>query len=148
MRIGFTGTRMGMNRPQMDTFHKFVCELPQFTEFHHGACIGADAETTDTVAEIEEGDGPRRFAIIAHPCDLSGFRSSEAIRSSDEVLPEKAPLDRNRDIVDACDLLVACPAGPEERRSGTWSTVRYARKRGKQVVVIWPDGTVTEEDHS
>jgi hypothetical protein len=45
----------------------------------------------------------------------------------------------------AAAMLAACPKGPEERRSGTWATVRYARKTGKPVVIFWPDGTVTEE---
>ena len=47
---------------------------------------------------------------------------------------------------DETDMLVACPKGPEEVRSGTWSTVRFARKRGKRIVIIMPDGTVTEEN--
>jgi bifunctional non-homologous end joining protein LigD len=35
------------------------------------------------------------------------------------------------------------PAEPEEQlRSGTWSTVRFAKKQGKPVFVILPDGTV------
>lgn len=144
MKIGFTGTRDGMTRPQMHAFYKFVCELPEFTEFHHGACVGADAEAADTVAEMEEGDGPRRWTVTAHPGDMPRFVSHEAIKSSDVVLPEKQPLARNRDIVDACEMLVACPAGAESRRSGTWATIRYARKRAKRVVIIWPDGKVTE----
>jgi outer membrane protein insertion porin family len=58
------------------------------------------------------------------------------------------PLDRNRAIVDSCDVLIACPKGPEEQRSGTWATVRYARKQKKRIVIIWPDGEVTEEKGS
>jgi bifunctional non-homologous end joining protein LigD len=35
------------------------------------------------------------------------------------------------------------PAEPEEQlRSGTWSTVRFAKKQGKPVFLILPDGTV------
>ena len=50
----------------------------------------------------------------------------------------KPYLDRNRDIVDACEVLLATPDGPERLRSGTWSTVRYARKIGKPVEVRLP----------
>jgi hypothetical protein len=39
--------------------------------------------------------------------------------------------------------LIAAPAEPEEQLlSGTWSTVRFARKLGKPVFLILPDGTV------
>ena len=40
-------------------------------------------------------------------------------------------------------MMIAAPSEAEEqRRSGTWSTVRFARKQGKPVFVISPDGTV------
>jgi predicted Rossmann fold nucleotide-binding protein DprA/Smf involved in DNA uptake len=58
------------------------------------------------------------------------------------------PLVRNRIIVDGCDVLLAAPSGAERDnpRSGTWMTVRYARKRRKRIVIVWPDGTTTEEN--
>jgi hypothetical protein len=57
--------------------------------------------------------------------------------------PERPYLDRNKDIVRETASLIAAPAEPEEQlRSGTWSTVRFARKQGKPVFLILPDGTV------
>lgn len=41
MIVGFTGTREGLSLCQYDAFDRYVCELPSFTEFHHGACVGA-----------------------------------------------------------------------------------------------------------
>ena len=29
----------------------------------------------------------------------------------------------------------------ERLRSGTWATVRYARKKGRRVIVVRPDGS-------
>lgn len=50
----------------------------------------------------------------------------------------------NRDIVAETDELIATPKGfQEERRSGTWATVRYALKARKPVTVIWPDGAAS-----
>jgi hypothetical protein len=33
----------------------------------------------------------------------------------------------------------------ENRRSGTWSTVRRARERGIPICIIWPNGNVERE---
>ena len=48
-------------------------------------------------------------------------------------------------LVDACEVLLATPKGPEKLRSGTWATVRYARKVGKRIVIIEPDGKQVEQ---
>jgi hypothetical protein len=55
----------------------------------------------------------------------------------------KPYLARNRDILRATEMLVAAPAQDiEQLRSGTWSTVRFARKTGRVVWVILPGGDV------
>jgi predicted Rossmann fold nucleotide-binding protein DprA/Smf involved in DNA uptake len=43
---------------------------------------------------------------------------------------------RNRAIVNSSGLLIAAPAGEEILRSGTWSTVRYARSKDKRVRIL------------
>jgi hypothetical protein len=64
------------------------------------------------------------------------------------VCEPKPYLDRDRDIVDATDLLIATPfhayteAHLNYAAGGTWYTVRYAINRGKPVKLIDPDGTV------
>ncbi len=66
-----------------------------------------------------------------------------AWKGSPDIRAPKRYLTRNKDIVRETDILIAAPAEIEEQiRSGTWSTVRYARKLGKPVFVILPDGTV------
>lgn len=123
----------------------------QPTEFHHGCCVGADEETACNVhfarrlPQNQEAWGSR-CKIHAHPSDLKGMVSDLAKEVSDVVMPSKAPLDRNKTIVNACDVLIACPKGPEEQRSGTWATVRYARKQGKRIMVIESDGTIVAEN--
>jgi hypothetical protein len=50
---------------------------------------------------------------------------------------------RNRDIVRDTETLIATPSEPVELlRSGTWSTVRFARKLGRAVWVILPNGNL------
>jgi hypothetical protein len=44
---------------------------------------------------------------------------------------------------------VACPrTDQEQRRSGTWATVRYARKVGKPVLIIGRDGKIKLEKNA
>ena len=47
--------------------------------------------------------------------------------------PQKPYLERNRNIVDNTTMLVAFPNNNKELlKSGTWSTIRYAKKRNKK----------------
>jgi predicted Rossmann fold nucleotide-binding protein DprA/Smf involved in DNA uptake len=53
---------------------------------------------------------------------------------------------RNKVIVRETEILIAVPAETmEQHRSGTWSTVRYARKLERAVCIIRPDGTLIHE---
>lgn len=45
-----------------------------------------------------------------------------------------APLVRNRKMVDAADLVIACYDG--RKTGGTWFTINYARRMKKDVVVV------------
>lgn len=51
---------------------------------------------------------------------------------------EKPYLKRNIDIVDNTDILIGCPSGEEIVRSGTWHTIRYAKKQNKKIMMIRP----------
>ena len=140
MRVGFTGTREGMTGPQ---FVAFVFALPAgMKEFVHGCCVGADEEAAVHVND----DFLPRPTIFGKPCDLRGMVSGKAVAVCDEVADPEPPLNRNVSIVRTCDLLIAAPKDlEEEQRSGTWMTVRYARKHGKPIVIVWPDGNTTSE---
>lgn len=129
--LGFTGSRHGMTPEQVATVDEMTALA--FGEVHHGDCVGADL-AMDYIARV---NGQRR---IIHPPSDPRLR---AWCDGDVVLPEKPYHDRNRDIVDACTMLIATPAeASEQPKGGTWYTVRYAREQGKPVMVVWPDGTV------
>jgi len=132
MKIGFTGTRQGMTAEQR---YVLICVLTFLKpkEFHHGDCIGADEQASNIARDM----GCR---IVIHPPLNNKFR---AYCSGDKVLPPKDYLERNRDIVDRTDILVATPKQFNEvLRSGTWATIRYARKTGKPQIIIFPDGGI------
>jgi hypothetical protein len=131
--IGFTGTQAGMNDLQKRLLRETIltvrAEGPG--EFHHGDCEGADAEAHD----IAEALG---FKTVIHPPSNPAKR---AWKNGTTILTTLPYLDRNHAIVDATEILIATPKGNEEElRSGTWSTVRYARKIKRPHIVIRPDG--------
>lgn len=135
MRVGFTGTQEGMKVKQAKKLKKVLLDLMRHmvNEFHHGDCIGADEEAHEIVSRDIGCE------IVIHPPKNNSKRAwckAGQVRFREQ----KEYLARNKDIVDSTEILVACPKGPEEIRSGTWSTVRYAKKRGKRVLVIKPDG--------
>ena len=139
MILGFTGTREGCSSPQNVALEQwFADNLP--TELHVGCCRGADECAFDAARIMYDGMEDE-IRVVGHP-PYSNALVAACVDECDETLPPKQYLDRNKDIVNACDVLLACPKGPEELCSGTWSTVRYARKQGKRVVIIWPDGRV------
>jgi hypothetical protein len=106
-------------------------------EAHHGMCVGADA-TFDEMLSYTHA------TVYGHPANMPGLRAACPMVEVEHK--PKPPLERNRDIVDASDWLIAAPKGPEEQRSGTWATVRYARKLGRPITIVWPDASVTREN--
>jgi hypothetical protein len=120
MTLGFTGTRKGMTAGQKTQLRDFFYAITlngddaaeYKHEFHHGCAVGADTEAAAAARR-------HKCIVFEHPIDARG------------------PLERNRDIVAACDLLIAAPeTDTEQLRSGTWATVRYARAAGKPVVML------------
>lgn len=131
-KVGFTGTQSGMTETQRLALSKTVSEILP-SEAHHGDCVGADAQ----FHEICLGVG---VPVVIHP--PSETKKRAYCENAQSVLEPRDYLKRNRDIVDAVEKLLATPDGPEKVRSGTWSTIRYARKKGIEVVVVMPDGSL------
>lgn len=133
---GFTGTQDGMTNEQQQVLTKLMMS-EGVTEFHHGDCIGSDAEAHQ-IAKIINA------FTVGHPPINPAKR---AFCTVDKLLPEKDYLDRNKDIVDAVRLMFATPKENKEKlRSGTWSTIRYAAKKNKRLFVIYPNGEVARYD--
>lgn len=100
------------------------------TEFHHGDCIGADSEA-DAIARS------LGIHIVIHPPTNSSKRAF-CFQPGDIMWAEQDYLVRNEEIVAVSDFLIAAPKGNvEELRSGTWATIRYARKANKAVLMLW-----------
>jgi hypothetical protein len=141
IRVGFTGTQQGMTDEQKAAVdHLMGLLTTDAVEVHHGDCVGADADMHD-IAENYCAD------VVIHPPDND---SKRAFCTGGEMREPKPYLARNRDIVDETEVLIACPYGEERQRSGTWSTVRYARSKiydakRQKIFIITPHGTIIRE---
>ena len=131
-RFGFTGSQKDMSVAQQEWL---VGLLASRHSIHHGACIGSD----ETVHDIATRLGMK---VVVHPPTDRTKMMLLISRVPLQILPPRPYLQRNRDIVDACELLLATPNSDERLRSGTWATVRYAVKVGKPVLICYPDGRV------
>lgn len=130
MIVGFTGTREGMTDLQKALLVNRLAGLCP-DQFLHGDCIGADEEAHQLVRLHHPN-----CAIILHPPSYPEYR---AYCEADIEMPPQGFLARNRAIAMRCDELVAAPKQTvQELRSGTWATIRYARKAGKPVHLLMP----------
>ena len=138
MRVGFTGTQDGMTSKQREAVAVLLRNQTwRPMRFHHGDCVGADAEAHDIVAALLE------TFIEAHPCTI---REKRAFKYANVVNEEKPPLVRNRIIVNSSEVLIVAPRTKYKvLRSGTWSTYRYARQLGKPTYLVYSDGSVLRE---
>lgn len=123
MKLGFTGSRFGLSNEQKTSILDYL-STNDVKELHHGDCIGSDSDVHILVKQFHPD-----IKIVIHPPNNPEMR---AFMVANEQKPCYEYLQRNRNIVDSVDILIACPNSPKELlRSGTWSTVRYARKIGK-----------------
>ncbi|HEY6022437.1 MAG TPA: hypothetical protein VIY48_22020 [Candidatus Paceibacterota bacterium] len=131
-KIGFTGTQRGMTEEQKKSFRDYILGYnPWQAEFHHGDCIGADADAHAIVSEYG-------LPTVIYPA----WDDAKRAYCAGTIIHERnTPLVRNVLIVVHTDFLIACPKGfEEELRSGTWHTIRQAKKRNRKVFLIYPDG--------
>lgn len=146
MHICVTGTQIGSTPQQAAALQFLLAKLSRGLEHsptvHHGDCVGVDSEAHDIAMDLG-------LRVEIHPPDSP---SKRAFRTGDVIHPRRPYLVRNADMALACDVIIAVPKRPcEEIRSGTWATVRAARRimensRGNRTIYIaWPDGQITEE---
>jgi hypothetical protein len=103
---------------------------------HHGCCVGGDA-TAHHLARLFD------IKIVGHPPVNKRYIAALPFRAHDLLLDPKPYLERNKDIVKSCDLLLGLPKSyTEEPRSGTWATIRAGKASSAIVLVIYPDGSI------
>lgn len=137
MKVGFTGTHFGMKNAQREQLRNslLLAQAAEHNEFHHGDCIGAD----HSAASIAQDLG---YWVVAHP-PTNPYRRAYFL--NDDELPAKPYIERDHDIVDVADIVLATPFEFHMMaRGGTWATIRYAWETKKKITIIYPDGSVSE----
>lgn len=137
MEGGFSGTQNGMTEHQLVAVDSLVVVYQRdfkINTWHLGDCIGADAEM--------------HAIVIAHGCHTVGHPpikpDKRAFLKYDEKWPEYEYLVRNQHIVNPSARMIFAPDGFKSKlRSGTWSTVHKAQRKGIPYEIVYPDGTIT-----
>lgn len=138
--VGFTATQKGMTRDQRVELTWLLEKLRRAhgddLEFHHGDCVNGDEQGF----KIANGLGIR---TVAHP---GPYKSKRAFTKSDVVNYPQPYMTRNALIARMCNELIAAPLSDvEQRRSGTWATVRRARDYNRPVTILSRHGGALRE---
>ncbi len=132
--IGFTGTR-SVSMVELPRIRQIVEALPEDTYVVTGACVGVDA----AIARVARQRGLHVHTIV--PADRSRVDPlwRDYCITSEEMPSGTTYRDRNARIVELSSRLIGIPShaehDPESRRSGSWQTIRMARKAGKDADV-------------
>jgi hypothetical protein len=117
--IGFTGRREGLTDLQLETLEIL---LKDFVKAHHVLCMHNDGQGADQV-----------FAQMAK-------RLGAAVGVTPGNMGHMA---RNRYLIEATSLLLACPPTDQilKKGSGSWETIKYMWKKPGDVIVVLSDGS-------
>jgi hypothetical protein len=136
--IGFIGTRTGM------TSEQYLSVLQLMEKFrpdcvHHGDSIGSAAQMHAICQRV-------RIDVEIHPSIDENTRAF--CEDCSFLHPAKESSLRNRDIVDAAEIVLAAPKESEEQQdSETWDAIRYAREGfnswRKRLLFVYPDGRIS-----
>ena len=134
IRVGFTGGRKAIQSERITLeIVRILYSLDYgISKVSHGGAVGADKIVHDTVLRILPST-----QVEIWPSNLTQYHAKLVVNENVTVHDQKDPLERNKLIVDNSDLLVAIPdCKTEVLRSGTWQTIRYAKKTGVLVMII------------
>ncbi len=111
--VGFTGRASALSDSQAARLRSVLERLPKTC-----VCLHNDGEGADQV-----------FAAIAKELLLDVFETDV-----------ETPMKRNRTLVARCDHIIACPPTTTEiKGSGSWATIKYAKKANKGLTIILPE---------
>lgn len=137
MKLGVTATQNGLTARQHEAFVNLLHPI-HVEEFHHGGCVGGDEQLHNLFRATKP-----KTRVVVHWGDIPQKRAVLTFREGDSEIAALPNLERNHNIVDRIDELWGFPSTNIERlRSGTWTTIRYARKQGRPNLIVYPSGLI------
>lgn len=136
MIVSFAGASWGTTDEQ-DAVIEFCIQEMEPSLLIHGGRPGAD-QVSRCIA--------LSFGVpsYAYPSDLI---SQRAYSDSDFSYVPISEHEKNDTIAEMGDVLIACPDEyMETRHCASWDVVRHARRLGRKLVIIWPDGKICTEN--
>lgn len=134
VKIGFTGSRNGLNSEQKIQIIELLNNYDNII-VSHGDCVGADDDFHKLCLEYRENHHNKNLVIHIYPPSNPTMR---AFNQEDVIMDEKPYLERNKNIINNSNILIACPQDKnnEVLRSGTWSTIRQAKKKQMEIFIF------------
>lgn len=134
MIAGFVGSKTGMTSQQRFALEGLLKKMAyDIEEFHHGDSLGSDEQAHYIASSLG-------FKIVIHPPNNPIKR---AFCKSKIILKEFEPRERIKHLVDSVDILIATLSKISLMYPNTSDTVfaiNYAKKKSKQVYLIYPNG--------
>lgn len=150
--IAITGTRQGVTKAQIQRA-KVLIGTTDIKQLHHGDCTGADEQILWEIFKWHQSMSAEPFPTEVHAWPMLNLHGEEFRARTYEtpgfieqvmVHTPHPPLERNKLMVDAADMLWAFPGAKGSR--GTWFTIEYATGR-MPVIICFPDGTFESRPH-
>jgi hypothetical protein len=134
IKIGFTGNRHGL-RPEQEEQIILILDKYDNIIVSHGDCVGSDTDFHKLCIKYKEAHLDKTIMIHIFPPNNPTLR---AFNKADVLMEEKPYLERNLNIIKNSSILIGCPIdkNKEELRSGTWSTIRQARKKNLLIYIF------------
>lgn len=135
-RYAFTGVARALSPEEVERVREAVRALTDGSVFVTGGAVGVDSLVAAAAAEFF----PEARHLVIAPAAPWSERVPEGAElryaAAGRTDPDSYML-RNDALVAEADVLIAFPEGAREvLRSGTWATVRRARKAGRPVRIF------------
>lgn len=132
--VGITGTESGWSIYQSTSLYWLLSRLKP-SGLRHGDCVGVDFQA----ACLADSLGIPTFSHPGFSPNYPDDTRFRAFHKSTTIYDPKPFLERDEDIAHNVAVLIACPLESKEvLRSGTWATIRYARKAGTPRIILLP----------
>jgi hypothetical protein len=132
-KISVITSRFDITRKQLDGFRNL---LPIFDKEKNSFVIGGDEADYDVfLSLLAQGFAVEVYPHAGNSNDIDKYNGAKIVQSS---LPLR---DRNKKMIDDCDILVGIPQIFNEfEDSPAWKTIRYAISAKKEIYIISPNG--------